>query len=655
MQLRMSTKITSSEGTEIPWLTRTFRIGCILIAVEGACFLLFSFLQAQHFNLQQDFAQFGQAWYKIAHLNFESVVTFKHRPFYADHGDFFFYLFAPFWYVWPHVVSLMWLQDLFATLAQLVALRWLHEYLASRPSSIKDPKSSSLFASLGICLLVFDPWVLWSIANDFHTEVFGAAFLVLASRAFFRQRMIAWLWVLCVVLNGNVSTTYLVGLTISLVLAGPKFWKPALGVVSLAGVFTLLASNIGADRGSSFRGYSYLNEITGQPPTSAMEVIKLLVSNPGRALDNIFGYRLALFTTMSVPGLFGVLSPWAFGISLICITEAGFLAWPVLTPAYSFQNFALLIFLPIGTVMVLSDLYTKHKDLIRKILRGIVILQILWTVGWFLVWTPEAPRRWVSIPAESAGVLKETLNRIPQGDQVVASQGVIGSFSARNYLSMIGLDEWKRDIPIYTSNIWFVVTPNLGIELQTPAQAFRMISRLLDLPGISLMTQREGVYVLRWKVPDGFGNELHISYRNQPVNPNLLNTLDGWHSGSPSSQEGYVLSGFYQIVDRPQRFRYSVILKSDGPLVFEAWNLTSNTLLARRNVTSTSNRTANIVIDGRVFKIHGQDIWNGFWPFRSQVEHPYHEGDALELRIFKSGRVKYEINSVNFMTEFKSH
>ena len=637
-----------------PRLQLTFKIGAGLILLQLAVFLVFSQWQAQHFNLEQDYAQFGQAWYLFSHFDFQNVVTIKVRPFYADHGDFFFYLLTPLWYIWPHAVTLMWVQDVFATIAELVALRWMHEHIHRTWESDSDSKSPALIALLGGCLLAFNPMIFWAIANDFHTEIFAVAFLVLAARAFYLEKPIAWLWVFGVILNGNVSASYLVGIAISMVLAGRKYWKHAIGVLAVAGVTTEIATLIGADKGSSFRGYQYLNGDNGRVPTSTAEVLKLLIKHPFAALGNLFNDRLAGFAIVSVSGLLGVISPWALGITLVCFVEAGFSAWPILTPSYAFQNFAILIFVPIGTVMVLVPLMMSMKSWVKKAALWFVVLEFLWVFGWFAVWAPETPKRWVTIPTKSSIVLHQAESLIPESDEVVTSQGIVGAFSFRKYIYMfdLGANSWRKVIPIDTKTVWMLVTPNLGIELQTPESAYKMISKLMTLEGIDLVIQKEGVYLLKWNVPEGTPNPFVLDFRDTAVNPLLLNSAGYRNPIDPKGRSGYILSGYYQIIDRPQWLRYSVELKSDGPLVVEVWDSTTDQLLARQSIVSTNNEYQIFNLKASLSKITGQKIWNGVWPFKSQVEFPYYIGNAVELRIFNSGTTRCEIRSVELKTQF---
>jgi hypothetical protein len=95
-----------------------------------------------------------------------------------------------------------------------------------------------------------------------------------------------------------------------------------------------------------------------------------------------------------------------------------------------------------------------------------------------------------------------------------------------------------------------------------------------------------------------------------------------------------------------------VELKSDGPLVIEAWDSTTGELLARQNIVSTNNEYQIFYLKASLSKITGQKVWNGVWPFKSQVELPYYVGNALELRIFDSGATRCEIRSVKLKTQF---
>jgi hypothetical protein len=212
----------------------------------------------------------------------------------------------------------------------------------------------------------------------------------------------------------------------------------------------------------------------------------------------------------------------------------------------------------------------------------------------------------------------------------------------------------RISIPIRSKRIWFVITPNLGIETQPSAHAFKLLSRLVSLPGMQLLRQKEGVFALSWQVPHGFGDTLQLHFSRNDVLPDLLDSTN-WDGNGFSGSAGYVLSGFYQIVDRPQKFSYSVTLKSDGPLTLEVWNSTTGELLVRRNIVSTGNAPLTFDLNGNIARIHGTDVWNGIWPFTSQVEPPIFDGDALELRIFSPGDVVCHVAKVTSKFEFSSH
>ena len=226
------------------------------------------------------------------------------------------------------------------------------------------------------------------------------------------------------------------------------------------------------------------------------------------------------------------------------------------------------------------------------------------------------------------------------------------SFRKYIYMFDLGANSWRKVIPIDTKTVWMLVTPNLGIELQTPESAYKMISKLMTLEGIDLVIQKEGVYLLKWNVPEGTPNPFVLDFRDTAVNPLLLNSAGYRNPIDPKGRSGYILSGYYQIIDRPQWLRYSVELKSDGPLVVEVWDSTTDQLLARQSIVSTNNEYQIFNLKASLSKITGQKIWNGVWPFKSQVEFPYYIGNAVELRIFNSGTTRCEIRSVELKTQF---
>ena len=65
--------------------------------------------------------------------------------------------------------------------------------------------------------------------------------------------------------------------------------------------------------------------------------------------------------------------------------------------------------------------------------------------------------------------------RIPSGDEVVTSEGITGPLpAAARIFPIVG-----NVIAVKTNHVWFVLTPEEGIEIQSACQAFTQLAYLI--------------------------------------------------------------------------------------------------------------------------------------------------------------------------------
>ncbi len=329
-----------------PLLRIAFRVGLAVFGAQLICFMLWSDFQQSRFGFSFDFSIYAQGWYQIAHGSIDPFVTSKGAYLWQDHSAFLFWLAAPLWFVWPHPVTLMWLQDAACVAAEVVAFRWMCEVAVQRQSESESRRTLVTFVSVGALALVLDPWITWSITNDFHVEAFSMLFVLLAARDFYNFRQRSWLWVALALGTGNLAATYLIGLSLSALAVG-KNWRRTALYLSLAGIgWTELISLIHGDLGSAYKGYSYLlsesqakrARTTGQG--SVLEVAIGGVTHPARVFARIWGYRWSIWADLSSAGLIGIVSPWAFGVPLVAMIESSLNSTPdFISPNTGSQNF----------------------------------------------------------------------------------------------------------------------------------------------------------------------------------------------------------------------------------------------------------------------------------------------------------------------------
>ena len=156
---------------------RVWRVSLCLLGVQLIGMLVFTTVQYQRFNLTNDFAGYAQAWTAIAHGHmspFSSVLTV---PFWRNDFELLMWPLALFYWVYPHAVTLLWLQVFAVVGGELVALSWARDAVKRRP---QDKGLAAVLLGLVAALLLLTPWSWYTIGFDFHFVPFAALFALLA-------------------------------------------------------------------------------------------------------------------------------------------------------------------------------------------------------------------------------------------------------------------------------------------------------------------------------------------------------------------------------------------------------------------------------------------------------------------------------------------
>jgi Predicted membrane protein (DUF2079) len=137
------------------WLGRVRRAGYAVLGLQLAGFLAWSTLLFSRFAVSFDFAQFMQSWTLIAHGHLNPYDTVHDFPFWKDHSEFLVWPLALLYWVWPHGVTLLWVQDVCLVCAETVAFTWLCEVVS------RTARDAAWLAAAGLVLIVANPWTWW--------------------------------------------------------------------------------------------------------------------------------------------------------------------------------------------------------------------------------------------------------------------------------------------------------------------------------------------------------------------------------------------------------------------------------------------------------------------------------------------------------------
>jgi Predicted membrane protein (DUF2079) len=639
-----------ASGLSTPrWLVR---LAWVAFALQLAYLMIFSVLEYRRFALTADFAQFHQAWYLIGHGDLD--------PFSTGLGSWMFWRNDAEFLLWPLAVfglpfngnplAMLWLQDLFVVGTGVVAFTWILD-LTRRPSW-PSGLSSTWVACTCLVLLVANPWVYWTAAYDFHMEVPGAFFLILTARSLERRRFRSCaVWAVLAILAGAVGAAMIAGLGIAAVLAGRKWRRMGLVLIGVGIGWTAVVYSLGLQGGGNLSAtYGYIVRGTNNVGThlSVDQLLFGVASHPQRVLAILWSKRLDIFANTAPSGLVGLLTPWGIGVPLVVLAVSN-LPNSFLLSVPIFQDFPMYAFITVGTAYFLVRL-TKWRSwgpTTAKLLCGLLLAV---TLGWSLVWIPEAYPQWIRVSPAAASVLARVEAEIPPQAEVVASQGIEGRFSNRTRIYGIG---FIRNIPVTSDPVYFIVTPYQGIEQATVSFQLGLLWFIAGTLHAQLVAHGGGVWAFRWDPPAG----LHrITLSASPTVPGwAMSTADGtpilvgpvaqWHMAS-GPEPGYVVDQAYWR-EPPGRYVATVALASTGPATVEVWNADSGVLLARRSLTSTNGPT-DVFVDADNSRNVSPYVYRGAGPFQIQPIPPP-PGNQLEVRVFAPAGSDVSVYSVELL------
>ena len=616
-------------------LGRIRRIGYVVLGLQLAGFLVWSTIQYQHFAVTFDFSIYHQAWYLIAHGHLSPYDTVQGFPFWQSHCEFLMWPLALLYWVWPHGVMLLWLQDLGFVTAEAVAFTWLCE-IAHR---YRPGRDSAWLAGTGLVLLAANPWMWWAVAFDFHLEAPGISLAALLAWDLANGRRRAWVWVAPLLACGDVAGTYLTGLGLGFVLAG-RGSRLRGGVMACLGLgATVLITVIHGNISSGLQSYAYLaNAGSVSSSFSPATLVTGVAGHPLLVLKTLWAKHTDLLANLAPAGLLGLVFALVLPLALVVLLQDALLPGVnFIVPC--FQSMPVYIFLPVGTVAVLGWLARRHRRA-ALLLASLVAAQAL---GWAAVWGPRAPGDWLRVPGATAATLSGLEARIPAQDEVVASQGVAGGFAGRAHIRPLW--EATARVPVADGEDWFVITPQAGIEAPNTASAMALIGELAGPLHASLVTHTHGVWAFRWRPPPDMhtitvpADAAPLPAWAQPMSPGavgrpvMTGPAGSWHVTSAGG-EGYVTDGLtWQ--EPPGRYQALVTLSTSGPVNVEVWNDTGHTLLARRSIPATAGiESIALAVDATTAYRTG--AYSGWGPFRADFLPPP-PGQRLEVRVWSPG------------------
>ncbi len=653
----MTTTTAPSSPIRAQWplnLRRARRAGLALILAQFVALCVWSAVQASRGGLTSDFALFQQALTLITRGDLDPWSTVAGYRFFQDHGFALLWLMAPLEALWPHPVTLLWIQNAALLAGELVAFGWICE-IAAGTASERRPQANwpAALVLLGALLLVANPWLVWAQSFDFHVEVFAMAAAVATARNLLAGRRRAYVYLVLCLLCGDVGATYALAVGLGATLAGRRFLKPGLIVAGCGFAWAMLLHAAGDTLGTHIAGlYPGLTAGLGNPRDASMlTVLQGLLTRPGAALHALWLNRLAAWSNLSASGLIGI--AWLpVSVPALMVLAEGQLAPSANFSLPGFQQVALYVFVAVGTIGMLAWLARTVAARHPRLLTALVAVLALNAVAWSAVWLWAVPVRWLRVAPATATTLRRLAARIPAGDEVVTQNGILEDFASRRYVYWVS--GGRTTVPVRTRQVWFVLAPYEGIQPQSVAEANQDIDRISALPGVRLRTHRNGVWAFSWTAAGHSARRLTIGApvaRRVPAwalagaaGRALLDGSASHWSVAGNGRAGYVVDQAYWRFGAG-RYRASVRMQSSGPVHVELWNATTDRLLARVSPQAVRG-PAPVTLTARLRRASTEQLFSGFGPWSTRPDPP--PGDELEVRVWSpGGTVRVRVYSVS--------
>jgi len=484
-----------------------WRASVCLLGLQLIGMLILSTLQYNRFNLSNDFADYSQAWTAIAHGHLDPTVSFWRFSFWRDDLELLMWPLALFYWVYPHTSTLLYLQDIALLAGELVVIVWAKEIITknSRPHY-----NGAWLLGLVTGLLLITPFSWFTIGFDFHFEPFAVVFALLAARDLWAGRH-RWLivWVpLTLASCAAAGSLLVVAVGLAALLSRDRSRPIALAVV-LAGIgWLVMASALGA---MLFGGlqlstmYGYLSgHATGH--LALASALSGFVANPLAALRMLDSNSAYVAGYIGSAGIIGLLSRWAlFPAALILLPSAFNANVNFVHFAQSFQSWPAVVFLVVGFALAWDRLAQVGAFSRRAVpTLGTCAVALAAVFGAFYI--GHIPSYVERVSAGAAHQLAEAQRQVPPGGEVVASQGVVGRFSA----DRVAFDYWAygrpETYPVSGERVVFVLAPLQGTDEGLAEETRSAISYVREDLRATLLEQGSGIWVFAWAPKVGTGS-----------------------------------------------------------------------------------------------------------------------------------------------------
>ncbi len=492
-------------------------VGVAVFAVQFILLVLHSWYLWDHFDLTSDFGQYSQAWQQIAtgHLNpYDTTYAWYYPhygyPFYQADLELILWPLSLLYWVYPHAVDLLIVQDAALAGAGLVAYRWALEHLQLHAPS----RRFALLVGGGVLLvLVLQPWTYWAASYDYHSEPLAAFFILLAGRDLWAGRRRGWVWVALTLLCSNVAASYVVALGIAAIISGRRRWRTGLVLVLVGAVWLGMVGLVHSGKGAALSAYAYLDNRTTVNDTvgGIFTIVRGMALHPDIATRTMSHRWADVYQFVSGAGTLGLFSAFGGVLAVVVLAPSALNASPAFISAIGgSQNIMAVLALAVGVAMVATWLTRQGDGRSRPWRVGLtlaalalVLAAVIQTAVVSAHQTPLSGQTFERVDSATAGELAAVSARVPGQDEAIVSEGVSGRFGQRHsFYPYFGAFADGQTVPLFGHTVYVVLVPTQGLEAAPVAGTDAAIAFMRRL-GARQIAGRDGVYAFAWHVPDG--------------------------------------------------------------------------------------------------------------------------------------------------------
>jgi hypothetical protein len=587
------------------------------LAVQLTLLVSLSIYETTHDALTWDFAVYYQAFWLLAHGDVHPFSSLGLIPFIQIHANFLMWPLAALGAVSSAPLTLKLVQDVALCGASLIAFLWSDDILAQR---VEDAAHRRLILTGTLLTLVVNPWIYESNAYDFHFFSITALALLGLGRALFRGRTReAVLWALLGVSAGDVTATQVCACAFGLALAMRRGRPAALAIAAAAAAWFGFLARSGFVKGDILSvNYGYLAK--GAKEVTPFDVLLGLLARPQIVAGKIAAHWDMLYANLAPGGFVGLFSPLTAVPTALTLfenvmssTKTSFYIAP------GAQNCPVYLLMVPGLAWFLGWAYQR---LGARAALGLTLLAFANAAAWFCAIYPGAMERWSRVPDEDVAQV-ERLERAAGSDEVIASQHFVGALAGRR--TIYGLVNGET-VPLAARTF-------VGIQsTEGVPQSYAALAAVAKLPGAHVLYQSNDFWT--FEIDADSGSTLTVPTTAPALEAFVLATDYGKRDFTSHTMtterapgDGYLVRGAYWR-KAPGNYVGRVTVATSAPVTLEAWDISSNRLIASARYARGGRLTFPFSLSTAVAVPHRIDDW----PFHRMSDSVIPD-DMLDLRV----------------------